>query len=171
MTEIARLRIQPDEVRPQVMRPIEVPLAMRLDDPHLAIQIAMGWDATGVERRLDRRPLLCAPRCVEAELRWWAEPEVGGAVLGPAAVAVALDHGPGHRLRRQAKGEVAALLRIVRLSHAGEASRTRSVQTAPSAPSLTKRASSLTVSSGARSGRVTSETRNGSRSGTRNRPP
>ena len=44
MTEIARLRIELDEVQPRVMRRIEAPLAMRLDDLHLAIQIAMGWE-------------------------------------------------------------------------------------------------------------------------------
>ncbi len=41
---IARLRIELDEVKPRVVRRIEVPLAMRLDDLHLAFQIAMGWE-------------------------------------------------------------------------------------------------------------------------------
>jgi Plasmid pRiA4b ORF-3-like protein len=40
---IARLKITLDDVKPAVLRRIEVPLAIRLDRLHLAIQAAMGW--------------------------------------------------------------------------------------------------------------------------------
>lgn len=40
---IARLKITLDNVRPTVLRRIEVPLAIRLDRLHLTIQAAMGW--------------------------------------------------------------------------------------------------------------------------------
>jgi hypothetical protein len=40
---IARLKITLDEVRPLGMRRLEVPLSIRLDRLHLAIQAAMGW--------------------------------------------------------------------------------------------------------------------------------
>lgn len=40
---IARLKITLDDVEPLVLRRIEVPLALRLDRLHLAIQAAMGW--------------------------------------------------------------------------------------------------------------------------------
>jgi Plasmid pRiA4b ORF-3-like protein len=40
---IARLKITLDEVKPLVMRRLEVPLSIRLDRLHLAIQAAMGW--------------------------------------------------------------------------------------------------------------------------------
>src|SRR6266446_2294221 len=40
---IARLKITLDNVKPTVLRRIEVPLAIRLDRLHLAIQAAMGW--------------------------------------------------------------------------------------------------------------------------------
>lgn len=43
MTAIARLKITLDDVEPQVMRRIEVPLDIRLDRLHLAIQAAIGW--------------------------------------------------------------------------------------------------------------------------------
>jgi hypothetical protein len=43
MTEIARLRVAIDEVAPPVVRRIEVPLGMRLDDLHFVLQIAIGW--------------------------------------------------------------------------------------------------------------------------------
>ena len=41
---IARLRITLDEVTPTVFRRIEVPLGLCLDDLHLVIQAAMGWE-------------------------------------------------------------------------------------------------------------------------------
>lgn len=44
MTEIARLKIQLDETDLPVIRRVEVPLAIRLADLHLVIQIAMGWE-------------------------------------------------------------------------------------------------------------------------------
>ncbi|HAH64325.1 MAG TPA: plasmid pRiA4b ORF-3 family protein [Rhizobiales bacterium] len=40
---IACLKITLDDVKPAVLRRIEVPLAIRLDRLHLAIQAAMGW--------------------------------------------------------------------------------------------------------------------------------
>jgi Plasmid pRiA4b ORF-3-like protein len=40
---IARLKIALDDVKPLVMRRLEVPLSIRLDRLHLAIQAAMGW--------------------------------------------------------------------------------------------------------------------------------
>lgn len=44
MTEIARLRIQLEDVVPAVVRRIEVPLSIRLSDLHRVIQAAMGWE-------------------------------------------------------------------------------------------------------------------------------
>jgi hypothetical protein len=41
--EIARLRIEIDEVEPAVVRRVEVPVAIRLDDLHFVLQIAIGW--------------------------------------------------------------------------------------------------------------------------------
>jgi len=43
MTDIARLRVTVDDVAPAVVRRVEVPLAMRLDDLHFVLQIAIGW--------------------------------------------------------------------------------------------------------------------------------
>jgi hypothetical protein len=43
VTEIARLKVEIDEVTPAVVRRIEVPLDIRLDDLHFALQIAIGW--------------------------------------------------------------------------------------------------------------------------------
>src|SRR5258708_20596683 len=40
---IAQLKITLDDVKPVVLRRIEVPLTLRLDRLHLAIQAAMGW--------------------------------------------------------------------------------------------------------------------------------
>lgn len=40
---IARLRIQIDEVAPAVIRRVEVPVTIRLDDLHFVLQIAIGW--------------------------------------------------------------------------------------------------------------------------------
>jgi hypothetical protein len=40
---IAHLEVTLDEVEPPVLRRIEVPLAIRLDRLHLALQAAMGW--------------------------------------------------------------------------------------------------------------------------------
>jgi len=40
---IARLKIALDDVKPAVLRRIEVPLTLRLDRLHLTIQAAMGW--------------------------------------------------------------------------------------------------------------------------------
>src|SRR5262249_44968518 len=43
MPDIARLRVTIDEVAPAVVRRVEVPLGMRLDDLHFVLQIAIGW--------------------------------------------------------------------------------------------------------------------------------
>jgi hypothetical protein len=40
---IARLKITLDDVKPVVMRRVEVPFDIRLDRLHLTIQAAMGW--------------------------------------------------------------------------------------------------------------------------------
>lgn len=40
---IARLKITLDHVKPQVLRRLEVPLTIRLDHLHLALQVAIGW--------------------------------------------------------------------------------------------------------------------------------
>jgi hypothetical protein len=53
---IARLKITLDDVRPAVLRRIEVPFDIRLDRLHLAIQAAMGWTNTHLyEIRARRR--------------------------------------------------------------------------------------------------------------------
>jgi Plasmid pRiA4b ORF-3-like protein len=41
--DIAHLKVTLDEVKPPVLRRIEVPLAIRLDRLHLALQAAIGW--------------------------------------------------------------------------------------------------------------------------------
>src|SRR5882672_3411595 len=43
MAEIARLKVEIDEVTPAVIRRIEVPVTIRLDDLHFVLQIAIGW--------------------------------------------------------------------------------------------------------------------------------
>ena len=40
---IARLKITLDDVKPQVLRRIEVPLTIRLDRLHEVLQAALGW--------------------------------------------------------------------------------------------------------------------------------
>lgn len=42
-TSIAHLKIKLDDVKPAVMRRVEVPLTIRLDRLHLVLQAAMGW--------------------------------------------------------------------------------------------------------------------------------
>jgi hypothetical protein len=59
--EIGRLLVEIDEVTPAVVRRIEVPLDIRLDDLHFVLQIAIGWqnchpfefrvDAAGEQKR------------------------------------------------------------------------------------------------------------------------
>ena len=44
MSDIARLKITLDHVKPPVLRRIEVPIAIRLDDLHLVFQVAVGWE-------------------------------------------------------------------------------------------------------------------------------
>src|SRR5437868_13831045 len=43
MTAIARLKIALDDVKPQVLRRLDVPLTIRLDRLHLVLQAALGW--------------------------------------------------------------------------------------------------------------------------------
>jgi hypothetical protein len=43
MVDVARLRIEIDDVAPRVVRRVEVPLSIRLDDLHFVLQIAIGW--------------------------------------------------------------------------------------------------------------------------------
>jgi hypothetical protein len=40
---IARLKITLNDVKPPVLRRVEVPFDIRLDRLHLAVQAAMGW--------------------------------------------------------------------------------------------------------------------------------
>jgi hypothetical protein len=40
---IARLKVTLDDVKPAILRRIEVPFDIRLDRLHLTIQAAMGW--------------------------------------------------------------------------------------------------------------------------------
>ena len=44
MTEIARLKVQLDEIEPPVIRRLELPIAMPLADLHLVFQVTMGWE-------------------------------------------------------------------------------------------------------------------------------
>lgn len=43
MSAIARLKITLDDVKPQVLRRVDVPLTIKLDRLHLVLQAAMGW--------------------------------------------------------------------------------------------------------------------------------
>jgi hypothetical protein len=43
VTEIARLRVEIEEVSPAVIRRLDVPLAIRLDQLHVILQVAIGW--------------------------------------------------------------------------------------------------------------------------------
>src|SRR5262249_19723006 len=43
MPDIARLKVAIDEVTPPVIRRVEVPVSIRLDDLHFVLQIAIGW--------------------------------------------------------------------------------------------------------------------------------
>jgi hypothetical protein len=43
MPDIARLKVEIDEVTPAVIRRVEVPVGIRLDDLHFVLQIAIGW--------------------------------------------------------------------------------------------------------------------------------
>jgi hypothetical protein len=43
MVDVARLRVEIDDVLPHVVRYVEVPLSIRLDDLHFVLQIAIGW--------------------------------------------------------------------------------------------------------------------------------
>jgi hypothetical protein len=43
MTEVARLRVEIEEVEPAVVRVLDVPLKMRLDQLNVVLQVAIGW--------------------------------------------------------------------------------------------------------------------------------
>jgi len=43
MSEIARLRVEIEEVEPTVVRRLEVPLDIRLDQLNVVLQVAIGW--------------------------------------------------------------------------------------------------------------------------------
>src|ERR1700691_1341679 len=43
MNDIARLSVEVDDVMPRVVRVVEVPVEIRLDDLHFVLQIAIGW--------------------------------------------------------------------------------------------------------------------------------
>ncbi len=43
MNQIARLRVEIDDVTPRVTRVLDVPADIRLDDLHFVLQIAIGW--------------------------------------------------------------------------------------------------------------------------------
>jgi hypothetical protein len=43
MNQIARLRVEIDDVTPRVVRIVDVPADIRLDDLHFVLQIAIGW--------------------------------------------------------------------------------------------------------------------------------
>jgi hypothetical protein len=43
MNRIARLSVEIDDVTPRVLRVVEVPADIRLDDLHFVLQIAIGW--------------------------------------------------------------------------------------------------------------------------------
>jgi Plasmid pRiA4b ORF-3-like protein len=43
MSEIARLEVEIDDVTPRVVRVVEVPIDIRLDDLHFVLQIVIGW--------------------------------------------------------------------------------------------------------------------------------
>jgi hypothetical protein len=43
MVDVARLRVEIDDILPRVVRCLEVPLSIRLDDLHFVLQIAIGW--------------------------------------------------------------------------------------------------------------------------------
>jgi hypothetical protein len=43
MTDIARLRVEIEEVEPAVIRRLEVPLDIRLDQLNVVLQVAIGW--------------------------------------------------------------------------------------------------------------------------------
>ena len=43
MGDIARLSVEIDDVSPRVVRIVEVPVDIRLDDLHFVLQIAIGW--------------------------------------------------------------------------------------------------------------------------------
>ena len=43
MNQIARLRVEIDDVTPRVARVVDVPTDIRLDDLHFVLQIVIGW--------------------------------------------------------------------------------------------------------------------------------
>jgi hypothetical protein len=86
--EIARLRVEIDEVTPAVVRRVEVPLDIRLDDLHFVLQIAIGWqNCHPFEFRVDGAP----------EKRWGLvdkdDPESSPLPAERATLAELLQHG------------------------------------------------------------------------------
>src|SRR5712671_1352245 len=73
MTEIARLRIEIDDVTPSVIRRVEVPVTIRLDDLHFVLQIAIGWqNCHPFEFRVgDAASDSNASDCKASELKVW----------------------------------------------------------------------------------------------------
>jgi hypothetical protein len=54
--EIARLSVEIDDVTPRVVRCVEVPIDIRLDDLHFVLQIAIGWqNGHPFEFRIDEK--------------------------------------------------------------------------------------------------------------------
>jgi hypothetical protein len=86
--KIARLRVEIDEVTPAVVRRVEVPLDIRLDDLHFVLQIAIGWqNCHPFEFRVDGA----------AEKRWGLldkdDPESSPLPAERATLADLLQHG------------------------------------------------------------------------------
>jgi hypothetical protein len=94
--QIARLRITIDEVAPAVVRRVEVPLDIRLDDLHFVLQIAIGWqNCHPFEFRVDGT----AEDTTTEEKRWGLvdrdDPESSPLPAESATLADLLQHGRG----------------------------------------------------------------------------
>jgi Plasmid pRiA4b ORF-3-like protein len=97
--QIARLRITIDEVTPAVVRCVEVPLDIRLDDLHFVLQIAIGWqNCHPFEFRVDR----VAEDKITEEKRWGLvdrdDPEFSPLPAESATLADLLQHGRGRKV-------------------------------------------------------------------------
>lgn len=67
-SEIARLSVEIDDVTPRVVRCVEVPVDIRLDDLHFVLQIAIGWqNGHPFEFRVGDRIWGLRDRDIEAE--------------------------------------------------------------------------------------------------------
>jgi hypothetical protein len=92
--QIARLRVTIDEVTPAVVRRVEVPLDIRLDDLHFVLQIAIGWqNCHPFEFRVDG---------TTEERRWGLvdkdDPESSPLPAESATLADLLQHGGGRKV-------------------------------------------------------------------------